>query len=112
MCNLQFWHFLFPFQVQEVAQDEFEGIDVCVGPILRIVGSPSAEFSKPVTIQLPISLGDDPGYIPDPSMCRVRILFLRCGEESKEWIEITDELENPASFDGELVKFQVRRFSG
>ena len=98
--------------MQEVLQDKFNGLDLCSGPILRILGSPSAGFLRPVSIQLPISHGRDPEYIPDPSVCRVRIFFLRSDEESKEWIEITSALENPASFDGNFVKFQVRRFSG
>ncbi|XP_068737141.1 uncharacterized protein [Montipora capricornis] len=99
-------------KVQEVLQDKFDGLDLCSGPILRILGSPSAGFLRPVSIQLPISHGRDPEYIPDPTVCRVRIFFLRSDEESKEWIEITSDLENPASFDGNFVKFQVRRFSG
>ncbi|XP_068705854.1 uncharacterized protein [Montipora foliosa] len=99
-------------KVQEVLQDEFDGVDGCSGPILRILGSPSAEFLNPVTIQLPISHQRDPEYIPDPSVCRVRIFFLSSDEESKKWIEITNDLESPASFDGNFVKFQVRRFSG
>ena len=49
---------------------------------------------------------------PDPSMCRVRIFFLRSDTEPKEWIEISSERENPATYDGKVVKFQVRRFSG
>ncbi|XP_068753648.1 uncharacterized protein [Montipora capricornis] len=102
----------FQLKVQEVLQDEFNGLDLCSGPILRILGSPSAEFLRPVTIQLPITYGLDPEYIPDPSVCRVRIFFLTSDGESKEWIEITSDLENPASFDGNFVKFQVRRFSG
>ena len=98
--------------MQEVLQDEFDGVDRCSGPILRILGSPNAEFLKPVTIQLPISHERDPECIPDPSVCRVRIFFLSSNEESKKWIEITNDLESPASFDGNFVKFQVRRFSG
>ncbi|XP_068736785.1 uncharacterized protein [Montipora capricornis] len=99
-------------KVQEVLQDEFDGLDLCSGPILRILGPPSAEFLRPVTIQLPISHARDPEYIADSSVCRVRIFFLRSDEESKKWIEITSDLENPPCFDGNFVKFQVRHFSG
>ena len=67
---------------------------------------------EPVTIQLPVFLGNKLVNIPRPSMCRVRVFFLRGERETKEWIEISDELENPASYDGKLVKFKVRRFSG
>ena len=47
----------------------------------------------------------------DPSVCRVRVFF-RCSEgETEEWIEISDELESPAVYDGKLVKFKVQHFS-
>ena len=103
---------LYHRQVQEVPQDEFQDLDLFAGPILRILGSPKAEFSKPVTIQLPVCLREKEITIPNPSMCRVRIFFLRSETESKDWIEISSELENPATYDGKVVKFQVRRFSG
>ena len=67
---------------------------------------------KPVTIKLPVSLGDQLVNIPQPSVCRVRIFFLNSERETKEWVEISDELENPANYDGELVTFKVQRFSG
>ena len=102
---------LYHLQVQEVPQDEFQDLDLFAGPILRILGSPKAEFLKPVTIQLPVCLREKM-TIPDPSMCRVRIFLLRSDTESKEWIEISSDLENPATYDGKVVKFQVRRFSG
>ncbi|XP_067047117.1 uncharacterized protein [Acropora muricata] len=99
-------------KVQEVPQDEFLDVDLFAGPILRIFGSPKAEFLKPVTIQLPVCLREKNMTIPNPSMCRVRIFFLRSETESKDWIEISSDLENPATYDGKVVKFQVRRFSG
>ena len=67
---------------------------------------------QPVTIQLPITLGNKPVNIPQPSECRVRIFFLSPERKPKEWIEISDKLETPASYDGKLVKFKVQRFSG
>ena len=39
-------------------------------------------------------------------------IFSQLGERTKEWIEISDELENPANYDGKLVTFKVQRFSG
>ena len=103
---------LYHLQVQEVPQGEFQDLDLFAGPILRILGSPKAEFLKPVTIQLPVCLREKEMTIPDPSMCRVRIFFLHSETESKEWSEISSDLENPATYDGKVVKFQVRRFSG
>ena len=47
-----------------------------------------------------------------PSVCRVRVFFLCSERETKEWIEISDKLENPAIYDGKLVKFKVRHFCG
>ena len=99
-------------QVQEVPQDEFQGHGLFCGPILRILCSSSATFLEPVTIQLPVSLGNELVNIPQPSDCRVRIFFLSPERKTKEWIEISDKLENPASYDGKLVKFKVQRFSG
>ena len=81
------------------------------GPVLRIVCS-QVHFLKPVTIQLPVSLRNGQEGIPDPLKCRVRVFFLRPDGEQKEWIEITNDLVNPASFDGTIVRFQVERFSG
>ena len=102
-CNLQ---------VQEVPQDEFQRHDLFCGPILRVLCSSKATFLEPVTIQLPVSLGNKLVNIPQPSDCRVRIFFLSPERETKEWVEISDELENPASYDGKLVKFKVQHFSG
>ena len=98
--------------MQEVPCEEFEGKSVFVGPILRLVCSQSVDFLKPVTIQLPIYIRDEQEGIPDVSTCRVRVLFLRSDGERKEWIEITGDLQSPASFDGTFVRFQVQRFSG
>ena len=39
-------------------------------------------------------------------------MFLKSDDKQKEWIEITDDLAEPASFDGKFVRFQVERFSG
>ena len=76
---------LYHLQVQEVPQDEFQDLDLFAGPILRILGSSMAEFLKPVTIQLPVCLREKKMMtIPDPSMCRVRIFFLRSETESKD----------------------------
>ncbi|XP_078383042.1 uncharacterized protein LOC144665649 isoform X2 [Oculina patagonica] len=99
-------------KVQEVPGEEFEGKDVQVGPILRIFCTEVVEFLKPVTIQLPVSLEDEKQDIPDLSSCRVRVLFLKSDVEQKEWVEITDDLTNPPSIDGNIVRFQVQRFSG
>ena len=98
--------------MQEVPPEEFRGKELAIGPILRISCSEVVEFLKPVTIQLPVSLGDKQLDIPDVSKCRVRVLFLRSEEEHKEWVEITDGLNNSTSFDGKTVRFQVLRFSG
>ena len=98
--------------MQEVPGEEFDGKELLVGPILRICCTEAVEFLKPVTIQLPVSLGDKQHQIPDLSACRVRVLFLKSDVEQKEWVEITDNLKNPASFDGKVVTFQVERFSG
>ncbi|XP_015749616.1 PREDICTED: uncharacterized protein LOC107329441 [Acropora digitifera] len=97
--------------VQEVPQDEFQGHGLFCGPILRLPCSSRATFLKPVTIQLPVSLGNRLVNIPQPSECRVRIFFLSSERETKEWVEISDKLENPASYDGKLVKFKVQHFS-
>ena len=104
--------FLYHIQVQEVPQDEFQDLHLFAGPILHISDSSKAEFLKPVTVQLPVCLREKTPTIPNPSMWRVRIFYLRSKTESKEWIEISSELDNPATYDGKVVKFQVRRFSG
>ena len=81
------------------------------GPILRILCSSRDAFLEPVTIQLPISLRGSVVKFSDPSVCRVRVFYLCSEQETKEWIEISDELEDPAIYDGKLVKFKVRHFS-
>ena len=98
--------------MQEVPGEEFEGNDILIGPILRIVCTETVEFLKPVTIQLPVCLGDKHHDIPDLTACRVRVLFLKSDGEQKEWLEITDDLKKTAKFDGKIVTFQVERFSG
>ena len=102
-CNLQ---------VQEVPQQKFQGCNLFTGPILRVRCTSRATFLKPVTIKLPVSLGNKLVNIPQPSECRVRVFFLNSERETKEWIEISDELETPANYDGKLVMFKVQRFSG
>ena len=98
-------------QVQEVPNEEFKGEDVFLGPILRIKFLGVIQFFRPVTIQLPVSLRDRQDLKPDPTKCRVRVLFLNWEEEKKEWVELTD-LVKPAQFDGSFVRIQVQRFSG
>ena len=82
-----------------------------IGPVLQLICSQVVHFLKPVTVQLPVSLRDERKGFPDPSTCRVRILYLRSDDEPKEWIEITGDLVNSASFDGMFVRFQVEHFS-
>ena len=101
-CNLQ---------VQEVPQNEFHDRNLFVGPILHVLCTSRATFLKPVTIKLPVSLGDQLVNIPRPSVCRVRIYFLSSEREPNQWIEISDELENPANYDGKIVTFRVQHFS-
>ncbi|XP_044166053.1 uncharacterized protein LOC114949082 isoform X3 [Acropora millepora] len=99
-------------QVQEVPQEKIQGRNLFAGPILRVLCTSRATFLKPVTIKLPVSLGNKLVNIPQSSVCRVRVFFLNSERETKEWIEISDELENPANYDGKLVTFKVQRFSG
>ena len=49
--------------------------------------------------------------IPHDPVRRVRVFFLSSEKETREWMEISDELENPASYDCRVVKFKVRGFS-
>ena len=98
-------------QVQEVPNKEFEEEGVFLGPILRIKCFEVVQFLRPVTIQLPVSLRDQEDFNPDPTKCHVRVLFLNCEEEKREWIELTDLVE-PTQFDAKLVRIQVQRFSG
>ena len=98
--------------MQEVPSDEFHEAGVFLGPILRINCFETVQFSRSVTIQLPLSLREDQVLLPDQTTCRVRVFFLKSDEKQKEWIEITDDLGKPASFDGKFVRFQVERFSG
>ena len=98
--------------MQEVPREDFKSKEVLVGPILRISCSEVVEFLKPVTIQLPVSLGAEHLDIPDVSKCRVRVLFLRSGDEQKKWVEITEDVKTSTRFDGKTLRFQVQRFSG
>ena len=99
-------------QVQEVPNEEFEGGQLVPGPVLRINCSEAVQFTKPVTIQLPISLHEQQVLTQGPTTCRVRVLFLKSDDGPKRWIEITDDLVKPASFDGKFVNIHVERFSG
>ena len=98
-------------QVQEVPNEEFDEEGVFLGPILRIKCSEVVQFFRPVTIQLPVSLRNRQDFKPDPTKCRVRVLFLNCEEERKEWTELTDLVES-TQFDAKFVRIQVQRFSG
>ena len=98
-------------QVHEVPQDEFEGDDLFCGPILHVICSSRATFLEPVTIQLPVSLGSKVVHVQRPSACRVRLFVLNSERETKEWVEFSDKLENPASYDGKVVKFKAPLFS-
>ena len=59
-----------------------------------------------------MTLQSDQEGTPDPSTCRVRVLFLNSDGEDKEWMEMTDDLRSPVHFDGTFVTFQVERFYG
>ena len=96
--------------MQEVPREDFTGREILFGPILRISCSGVVEFLKPVTIQLPVCLGDEQLDIPDVSQCRVRVLFLR--SEDEKWAESTEDVKNSTRFDGKTVRLQVQRFSG
>lgn len=96
-------------QVQEVPNDKFEGKDIFLGPVLRINCFEAVRFLKPVILQLPVALRERRDLNLNSTTCHVRVLY--SGDEQKEWVEITDDLANPASFDGKLVTFQVERFS-
>ena len=98
--------------MQEVPGDEFQEGDVFLGPILRINCLEAVQFSRSATVQLPVSLREQQVVLPDLTTCRVRVLFLKTDDQEKEWIEVTDGLGKPASFDGKFVRFQVERFSG
>ena len=97
-------------QVQEVPNEEFDVEGVFLGPVLRIKCFEVVQFSRPVTIQLPVSFRDQQDFNLDPTKCHVRVLFLNCEEEKKEWIELTD-LSEPTQFDARFVRIQVQRFS-
>ena len=97
-------------QVQEVPNKEFEEEGVFLGPILRIKCFGLAQFLRPLTIQLPVSLRDQQDFKPDPIEYRVRVFFMNCEEEKKEWTELTDLVE-PTQFDTKFVRIQVQRFS-
>ena len=97
-------------QVQEVSNEEFKGEDVFLGPILRINCFEFIQLLRPVTIQLPVSLRDQQDFKPDPIEYRVRVFFMNCEEEKKEWTELTDLVE-PTQFDTKFVRIQVQRFS-
>ena len=98
--------------MQEVPSKVFGDSNVSFGPILRIDCYESIQFLKPVTIQLPVSPQASQESTPDASACRVRVLFLTSHDGRKDWVEITDNLINPARFDGTSVRFEVERFSG
>ena len=103
----------FPFElkVQEVPNTEFEEEDMILGPVLRIKCKEAVQFSKPVTIQLPISLQEQQDFNLNATTCHVRVLFLKSHDEPKEWIDITDDLVEPPTLDGKFVRFHVKRFS-
>ncbi|XP_068705804.1 ankyrin-3-like isoform X2 [Montipora foliosa] len=98
-------------KLQEVSQKLFRKKKILPGPILRI--SPRAvDFLKPVTIQLPLSLGERYRRRDiEMSKVRVRVLSKESSSEEQEWIEITDKLETPPRFDGDIITFEVRHFS-
>ena len=96
--------------MQEIPNEDVEEEGVFLGPLLRIKCFEVVQLLKPVTIQLPVSLRDQQDFNPDPTKCRVRVFFLSCEEQIKEWVELTD-LVKPAQFDGKFVKIQVQRFS-
>ena len=105
--------FIFHFtQLQEVSQKLFNKKKILPGPILRITSPKAVEFLKPVTIQLPLFLEERyRRRVIDMSIVRVRVLFKESSPEEQEWIEITDKLETPPRFDGDIITFEVRHFS-
>ena len=104
--------FSLELKVQEVSNEEFEGEDIVLGPVLRIKCNQAIHFLKPVNIQLPISLREQQDVVLNTSTTgHVRVLFLKSDNGQKEWIEITDDLVTPPSLDRKSVRFDVERFS-
>ncbi|XP_068705853.1 uncharacterized protein [Montipora capricornis] len=99
-------------KLQEVSQKLFKKKEILPGPILRITSPKAVEFLKPVTIQLPLRLGERCRRRDiDMSIVRVRVLLKESSPEEQEWIEITDKLETPPRFDGDIITFEVTHFS-
>ncbi|XP_068705812.1 uncharacterized protein [Montipora foliosa] len=99
-------------KLQEVSQKLFKKKQILPGPIMRITRPKAVEFLKPVTIQIPLSLGERyrRGDI-DLSIFRVRVLFKESSLEEQGWREITDKLGAPPRFDGNIITFEVTHFS-
>ncbi|XP_068705821.1 uncharacterized protein [Montipora foliosa] len=99
-------------KLQEVSQKLFKNKQILPGPIMRITTPRAVEFLKPVTIQIPLSLGERYRRRDiDLSIVRVRVLFKESNLEEQEWKEITDKLGAPPRFDGNIITFEVTHFS-
>ncbi|KAK2560327.1 Nephrocystin-3 [Acropora cervicornis] len=99
------------FELQEVSQGPFRKRQILPGPILRITSSKAVDFLKPVAVQLPLSLSEAHRINIDMSGARVRILFKESKPAKQEWIEITEKLETPPRFDGNIISFTISHFS-
>lgn len=97
--------------MQQVPNDGFEERKVFVSPVLHISCSMEVEFKEPASIRIPITLEQDQMSLLDLSNYRIRIFHQsEKRNKSREWVEITSELNSPAKLENGVVSFQVNHF--
>ena len=102
---------IFCFQVQEVPNYYYEEEKAFAGPILHISGPVEVKLNKPALIKIPVASEQDLQKLQNLSISNVRIYHQSTGNNSLEWVDITEDLRPPAKLENGTVTFQVKHFS-
>ena len=99
--------------MQGVPVEKFKDSELYLSPVLHVTESKDVEFSRPVTLKIPMSLDEDCDTLPI-QFSHSQLRIFRKSENSEDgeaqWEDITDEVKG--SLQGNVVMFQVQHFSG
>ena len=102
---------MFCIQVQEVPNYNYEEKRAFAGPILHISCPVEVKLKKPALIKIPVASEQDLQKLQNLSITNVRIYYQSTGNNSQEWVDITENLRPPAKLENGTVTFQVKHFS-
>ena len=98
--------------MQEVQLDDLAISEVHACPAICLEPPESVAFKKPVTMSIPLALGDkECSGVPDRHSLKIRVYFSASGGSLRDWEDMTDRLDKAPSLEDDMVTFEVSHFS-